>query len=247
MEPLCGYGLQVCDLLNWDWECLMAINLCQMVTFVPLMAANPGMNVYDIRKPCKGPLCYTEFEVLDDYLNRPEVQARLGVNRRWKSCNMRVHAEMMGDWPHDFSHLLPEMLEAGVRTLIYAGDQDFICNWLGNRRWVDALPWANASGWHAARDRLWTVDGQQAGSFRSAGALSFLRVAQAGHMVPMDQPKHALDMLTRFINDQGFGGDDAPEDPSSQPWTDTSAAAARRRPLAGRKEDLAAATLLAQA
>ena len=27
------------------------------------------------------------------------------------------------------------------------GDQDLICNWLGNRRWVDALDWEGAQGW----------------------------------------------------------------------------------------------------
>lgn len=82
LNPVCRFGLHVCDLVNWDWECLLAVNFCQMVTFVPLMAANPGMNVYDIRKPCKGPLCYPEFEVLDDYLNRPDIQKELGVHRK---------------------------------------------------------------------------------------------------------------------------------------------------------------------
>lgn len=118
---------------------------------------------------------------------------------------MRVHAEMMEDWPHDFSHVLPELLAGGVRALIYAGDQDFICNWLGNRRWVDALPWAGAGDWRTARDARWTVDGEQAGVFRAAGPLTFLKVGGAGHMVPMDQPKHGLDMITRFIRDEPFG------------------------------------------
>lgn len=40
--------------------------------------------------------------------------------------------------------MLPEMLADGIRVLVYAGDQDLICNWLGNRRWVDQLDWAQA-------------------------------------------------------------------------------------------------------
>lgn len=40
------------------------------------------MNVYDIRKPCIGTLCYPEFDVLDVYLNKPEVQEALGVHRK---------------------------------------------------------------------------------------------------------------------------------------------------------------------
>jgi len=31
------------------------------------------MNVYDIRKTCEGALCYSEFEVLDRYLNQVSV------------------------------------------------------------------------------------------------------------------------------------------------------------------------------
>jgi hypothetical protein len=32
-----------------------------------------------------------------------------------------------------------------------AGDQDLICNWLGNRRWVDALDWSGKEGWSQVR------------------------------------------------------------------------------------------------
>lgn len=31
------------------------------------------------------------------------------------------------------------MLEAGIKGLVYAGDQDFICNYIGNKCALDAL------------------------------------------------------------------------------------------------------------
>jgi len=43
------------------------------------------------------------------------------------------------------------------------------------------------------------VDNEHAGDVRQYGQLKFLRVFDAGHMVPMDQPKHALDMLDRLL------------------------------------------------
>ena len=94
------------------------------------------------------------------------------------------------------SKVFPEMLEDGVRVMIYAGDQDLICNWLGNRRWVDALPWGGAAEWAAAEDCDWHVGGEPAGSVRQSGPLSFVKVYDAGHMVRCQQA-HSLALRAR--------------------------------------------------
>jgi cathepsin A (carboxypeptidase C) len=39
---------------------------------------------------------------------------------------------------------------------------------------------------------------------RTAGGLTFLQVYDAGHMVPSDQPEHALAMITQFLNGGQF-------------------------------------------
>ena len=39
---------------------------------------------------------------------------------------------MLGDWMKNFDPPIPAMLQAGVRVMIYAGAEDFICNWVGN-------------------------------------------------------------------------------------------------------------------
>lgn len=101
---------------------------------------------------------------------------------------------------HNYDSVLPEMLADGVRVLIYAGELDLICNWLGNERWVDALEWEQAGAWRQVTPKPWLVgsDGGASGEARQLGPLTFLKVYKAGHMVPMDQPRAALDMITRF-------------------------------------------------
>ena len=39
-----------------------------------------------------------------------------------------------GDWLRSYDDLLPAMMEDGIHVMIYAGDLDLICNWVGNQR-----------------------------------------------------------------------------------------------------------------
>jgi carboxypeptidase C (cathepsin A) len=96
---------------------------------------------------------------------------------------------------HEFEDQIPDQLAAGIRVLLYAGDQDFICNWLGNQAWVKALEWPHQADFNGVA--LKNVS--DIGTLRSSNGLSFLQVFNAGHMVPRDQPKAALEMLTMFI------------------------------------------------
>ena len=91
-------------------------------------------------------------------------------------------------WLQNYEPTLPPMLDAGIEVMIYAGVDDLICNWLGNYRWVNALPWNGAKVWAASNLRPWLVDGSVAGEVRQAQGLTFVKVAAAGHMVPMVCP-----------------------------------------------------------
>ena len=70
---------------------------------------------------------------------------------------------------------------------------------LGNERWLNVLPWSNVTAFTNAKDEDWLVDNKVAGTVRAVHKLSFVKISDAGHMSPMDQPQNTLDMITRFV------------------------------------------------
>jgi cathepsin A (carboxypeptidase C) len=82
------------------------------------------------------------------------------------------------------------------------GDADYICNWLGNRAWAEALEWPGQKAYNAAKtkDLKLSDDGSSIGSVKSSGNFTFMRLHAGGHMVPYDQPVASLDMLNRWLS-----------------------------------------------
>merc|ERR1712039_606324 len=134
------------------------------------------------------------------FLNDKAVQKQLGVDMKFRSCNLILNKAFTVDFMKNYHQLIPPMLAAGIEVLIYAGDQDFICNWLGNEKWTLALDWPHKDQFNAAGKTPFVMTGKEVGELRSVENFHFLRVYQAGHMVPMDQPEAALGMLNALLD-----------------------------------------------
>jgi hypothetical protein len=69
----------------------------QATIFGRILMSKPGINYYDIRKQCQGPLCY-DFSDADQFLNSAAVKKALGVKEEqdWQECNMLVNAQFYG-------------------------------------------------------------------------------------------------------------------------------------------------------
>ena len=204
-HTILGYAYKGCQLLIDTKLWFLALEACQLME-MPILGfpLTPRFNVYDIRIPCEHPpLCY-DFDNLDKLIDLPEVREALNVDQRsWEQCNQVVHTFMLGDWISDLSPQVDYALSNGVGILVYSGDKDFICNWRGGEAWSNNIEWSGQQLFQDAGYQNWTVDGEPAGEFKQHDQFTFLRVYDAGHMVPMDQPKNALEMLRKFI-DQEF-------------------------------------------
>jgi len=202
--PSCSKSIEKCQ--TDTSSCADSQSECNNAMLAPY--EQTGLNPYDIREPCKvAPLCY-DFSDVSDWLGQDIVKKALGVNTErvssWQSCNFQVNGDFKNDWMQNQDWTIPQILGNGTRVMIYAGDVDFICNWIGNKQWTLALDWPGNKEFNSAPDADWSVDGSQAGWARTAKDFSFVRVHNAGHMVPLDQPKNALDMTNRFIFNKPF-------------------------------------------
>lgn len=194
--PDCEEAVKKCG-TDGQATCIDALSTCENI-FNEIMYIAGDINYYDIRKKCEGSLCY-DFSNMETYLNLPEVRKALGVGDiEFVSCSDTVYQALQVDWMRNLEAVIPALLEDGINLLVYAGEYDLICNWLGNSKWVNAMPWSGQKAFDAAPTVPFSVDGKEAGTIKSHGVLTFLKVHNAGHMVPMDQPNNSLQMLQKW-------------------------------------------------
>lgn len=99
--------------------------------------------------------------------------------------------------------LYPILLEKGVRVLVYNGLADGKdCNFLGTDKWLSALTWPHQKEFANASTCVWHVNQNVAGYAKTSSGLTQVKIRNAGHIAPMDQPKAVLDLLNKFIKDQ---------------------------------------------
>ncbi|RQM08201.1 hypothetical protein DH86_00000648, partial [Scytalidium sp. 3C] len=201
--PRCQQLIESCYNSESVWSCVPAAIYCNNNFIGPYQRT--GQNVYDVRGKCEDSsnLCYSALGWISDYLNQRNVQEALGAEvSSYDSCNFDINRNFLfqGDWMKPYHRVIPGVLEE-LPVLIYAGNADFICNYLGNQAWTEALEWPGKSAFNKAKIVDMTLDdGHKYGKTKSSGNLTFAEIFAAGHMVPMDQPEASLDFLNKWIN-----------------------------------------------
>lgn len=215
----CSNLIDSCYKYNSRLTCLPAALYCWSGLYSD--AQKSGRNLYDLRKTCDrdpsadGPLCYRDESYVETYLNEPKIKKMFGVPEKvtFQACNMQVNQGFMfqGDSMHDSALVLPEMIEDGLRVLVYAGEYDAMCNWMGNvgdGSWPLQLETSLQEELLAADKKNWYAGGKKAGWVRQAGKgagdFTLVKVANAGHMVPYDQPVAAEAMIKAWLSNKSI-------------------------------------------
>ncbi|KAJ3575512.1 hypothetical protein NP233_g1062 [Leucocoprinus birnbaumii] len=145
-----------------------------------------------------------------NYLN--SVASTIGAEATWQQSNELIYENfaVAGDWMRNSRPDLESVINAGVRTIIYDGDADFILNYVGVEAMVDALNTKFSSQYKSQQFSAFNVRGQSAGMYKNAGTFSYVRFFGAGHEVPaykwgtLGVGEAAAQMFTQIMKNQSL-------------------------------------------
>ncbi|KIJ26977.1 hypothetical protein M422DRAFT_271866 [Sphaerobolus stellatus SS14] len=196
-----------------EMGCSTAAEFCSTELQNPIV--NAQRSPYDVSKVCTEPqnspdtVCLHEMPIVAKFLNNETLRLQMGVDPEVGEYSP-VSSLVQSTFNTNFDLMQPtefyvaELLERGVKVLIYAGTYDLVCNWVGNERFTLAMKWTGQAEFISKPLSDWKVAGKVAGKTRSANGLSFVTVFGAGHMVPADKPKESLEMVKRWLNGNQF-------------------------------------------
>lgn len=138
---------------------------------------------YDVRELMPDPFPYAFYV---DYLNTPTVQSAIGAFVNFSEFDNAVGADFTntGDDDREVSTVedILKLLKQGVTVMLYAGDADYNCNWLGGEVVANEVgqPGFDSAGYVD----ISTSDHVPHGQVKQSGAFSFVRIYESGHEVP---------------------------------------------------------------
>ncbi|KAF9450159.1 pheromone-processing carboxypeptidase KEX1 [Macrolepiota fuliginosa MF-IS2] len=164
------------------------------------------INIYDVRYDDENPACGMnwppEIHDITSYLGRQDVVSALHATARpggWVECRGDVHRAFQEAKMKSSFTILPQVLEK-IPVLIFAGDQDLICNYVGLEAMIKDLTWNGGTGLGTVKTQSWNVNAAPAGTWVESRNLTYVKIFNASHMAPYDVPHVAHDMMLRFMN-----------------------------------------------
>ncbi|KAG8882413.1 hypothetical protein FRB98_003719 [Tulasnella sp. 332] len=181
-----------------DTVCINADNYC----YDNIEAVCIGnQDVYDVRQQNPDPYP-PEYYV--NYLQTSSIQTKIGAAVKYQECPDAPY-EKFANTGDDSRTWLPELgalANSKMRILIWAGDADYICNWMGGYAAISAMPWYGNATFSSTAFTNVTVGGVAAAQVKNVDNFTFARVFGAGHEVPYYQPQVALAFLEQVIAGQ---------------------------------------------
>ncbi|KAG1872904.1 Alpha/Beta hydrolase protein [Suillus subalutaceus] len=175
--------------------CRDADNYCGNNVFTPAVG---NYDSYDIRQNSSS-LFPPEYYVY--YLQREDVMKKIGAHVKYEECSDPPYEPFVntGDDARTWLPQLSALANSGLKILIWAGDADMVCNWLGGHASVLAMDWYGNETLHNTPFTNMTINGKPIAAVQNVDNFSFARVYAAGHEVPAFQPQAALEIFSQVV------------------------------------------------
>lgn len=180
-----------------------------------LANATGGANNEDVRR-------YTDYDwgYIEEYMNQPSTREWLQIpahvpaycvsssSVRADSGCKQAHEHLYEDIMKPYTNELLAALRAGVRVLLYQGYFDLRDGVAATEAWLHnpslARAWPPLHRFLVAERRPWRLANDPAGGVagykKRVGNLSQVVVVGSGHMVPIDQPFRAQQLMQGFFD-----------------------------------------------
>jgi vitellogenic carboxypeptidase-like protein len=142
-------------------------------------------------------------DAVGTYIQLAEVRKAVHVGNSTFHTDKKVEENLKQDMMQSVKPWVEVLLEE-YRVLIYNGQLDIIVAYPLTLGFLQALEWSGATEYKTAPRVQWHVGKDIAGYAKSVGNFTELLVRDAGHMVPSDQSKWALDLISRFTANRPF-------------------------------------------
>ncbi|CAG8523259.1 5693_t:CDS:10 [Dentiscutata heterogama] len=199
--PTCKSLLSTCYNTSTNKDCSSADDYCYDHVFTPF-ASNLNCNIDDIRASWDS----SPPEDYINYLSRPDVMSAIGAKIQYTECSDDAYMAFTETADLQVARTtmnqIIQILNYGIPTLLYFGDSDANCNWIGGLNISKSLNWKYKTNFNSATLRNFIVNNKPVGQVQSSNCLTFLKMNQAGHEVPFYQPQNSLQMFTRWINNR---------------------------------------------
>ncbi|XP_078092172.1 LOW QUALITY PROTEIN: lysosomal protective protein [Mustelus asterias] len=143
----------------------------------------------------------TNTTACSNYLNDPRVRKALHIPafvQKWEMCSTAVNLAYQSLYTDMKDQYMKLLAARKYQILVYNGDVDMACNFLGDEWFVESLQQKVT-----VNRRTWLYkdeNGDQVGGFvKEFGNLAFLTIKGAGHMVPSDKPEASFTFFSRFL------------------------------------------------
>ena len=128
---------------------------------------------------------------------------------KWGGQALTVYEHLADELIIDVIESVDDCLKENVRVINYNGMLDMIINSAGQDKWINKLKWSGLKNYYL-QDRIplyppsLAKDMKTGAFFKAYDNFEYYWILMSGHMVPIDSPEMAREMVRRIVNKEGY-------------------------------------------